>query len=91
MWGGELQAGKGDKILWVTEEAPGDLHISARPYGQSNPVVAVQGQITNVDQMPSIVSVPAPGCWSFTVSWGLWGQARRMSTINLEVLPAGRR
>jgi hypothetical protein len=82
--------GSADKILWVTEQAPGDLHISGRPYGQSSPVVAVQGgQITNVNQMPSIVSVPSPGCWSFTVSWGLWDQARRTSTINLEVLPTG--
>lgn len=94
VWGGQLVAGgrrpdgSADKVLWVTEQTPGDLQISGRPYGGTSPAVPVEGQITNVNQMPSIVSVPTPGCWSFTVSWGLWGQPRRKSVINLEVLPA---
>lgn len=92
VWGGQLVAkghrpdGSADKVLWATKQVPADLHIEGRPYGRSEPVVTVEGQVTNGNQMPSLVNVPTPGCWSFTVSWD--AGSPRTSTINLDVLPA---
>jgi hypothetical protein len=62
-----------NKILWVVR-TPRDgqpLVITARQVGASRPVVRVQlpadsgpGEI-----YPSIIDVPAPGCWHFTLQW----------------------
>jgi hypothetical protein len=62
-----------NKILWVVR-TPRDgqpLTITARQVGASRPVVRVQlpadygpGEI-----YPSVIDVPAPGCWHFTLQW----------------------
>jgi hypothetical protein len=62
-----------NKILWVVR-TPNDgqpLMITARRVGVSGPVVRAQlpadsgpGQI-----YPSIIDVPTPGCWHFTLQW----------------------
>jgi hypothetical protein len=62
-----------NKILWVVRTPNGGqpLTITARHVSASGPVVRVQlpadsgpGQI-----YPSIIDVPTPGCWHFTLQW----------------------
>ena len=74
--------GSQNKVLWQARDYPsGDgVVIEARPFGQSQPVVTIQGG-------PSITDVPTAGCWTFRLSWTYNGQ--HSSKINLEVLPAG--
>lgn len=79
--------GSSNKVLWVTRGLSRDLTIVGRPLGQSQPVVTVGGQIVDGNQLPSLVDVPTPGCWSFVVSW--IRSSRQTSTIDLDVLPAG--
>jgi len=79
--------GSSNKVLWVTRGLSRDLTIVGRPLGRSQPVVTVGGQVVNGNQLPSLVDVPTPGCWSFVVSW-IRG-SRQTSTIDLDVLPAG--
>lgn len=76
-----------NKVLWVTKEPPEGLRIQGHPLGRSEPAIAITRQLTYGNQLPSIVDVPTPGCWSFDVSWGQ--RPKHMSTINLDVLPAG--
>jgi hypothetical protein len=58
-----------NKILWVTRVAGGggdpDLKIHATLNGSS---VAVD-RVVSGGPGPSIVDVPQPGCWTFTLSW----------------------
>ena len=58
-----------NKILWVARVAGGggdpDLKIHATLNGSS---VAVDRVVTG-GPGPSIVDVPQPGCWTFTLSW----------------------
>ena len=62
-----------NKILWVVRTPNGGqpLIITARHVSASQPVVRVQlpadsgpGEI-----YPSIIDVPTPGCWHFTLQW----------------------
>jgi hypothetical protein len=62
-----------NKILWVVRTPNGGqpLTITARHVSAGQPVVRVQlpadsgpGEI-----YPSIIDVPAPGCWQFTLQW----------------------
>jgi hypothetical protein len=55
--------------------------IEARPLETSEPL------LTNAAGA-SVVDLPKPGCWTFRLSWIAHGQ-HHVSTINLEVLPAG--
>jgi hypothetical protein len=84
---GERPDGASNKVLWVTRDPTIQMQISAHPSGVAGPTVAIAGQITNLNQMPSQVDLPAPGCWAFELSWGQ-GLARK-DRINLQVLPAG--
>jgi len=85
--GGDRPDHRSNKVLWVTQEPPVGLRIQGHPLGRSEPAIVISGQITNGNQLPSIVDVPTPGCWSFEVSWG--ERPKHVSTINLDVLPAG--
>jgi hypothetical protein len=76
--GGRRPNGTSNKVLWVVRDNPSFV-VEGRPLGQTQPVVTVPGG-------PSIVDVPAPGCWTFQLSWG--SHPRHLSTIDLEVLPA---
>lgn len=64
---------RNNKILWVMRKSRNgsDLVITAQPLGESTPTVTVRrppdsrpGEI-----YPSIVDVPSPGCWHFTLTW----------------------
>jgi len=69
--------GSNNKVGWAIKDRSSPL-IEGRPLGTAQPVVSVHG---------NIVDVPTAGCWTFRV---LWGEHREhVSTINLEVLPAG--
>ena len=52
-----------NKILWVAKTGSGPLTIAARHDGDGHSV-----RLT-VDLGPSIVDLPEPGCWSFSLTW----------------------
>jgi hypothetical protein len=85
--GGNRPDHSNNKVLWVTREPPEGLRMRSHPFGRSEPQVVISGQITNGNQVPSIVDVPTPGCWVFDMSWGQ--PTKHTSTINLDVLPEG--
>jgi len=72
--------GTNNKVLWVAKGDNANFIVEGIPPGGTLSVVTVNGG-------PSIVDVPSPGCWKFRLSWG---SSRATSTINLDVLPAGR-
>jgi hypothetical protein len=87
-----LMAGSGphvdgsyNKVAWVAkgDYPTGDTNmaIEAHPLGESQPVLTNAGGA-------SVSDLPKPGCWTFRLSWSAKGQ-QQVSTINLEVLPAG--
>ncbi len=62
-----------DKILWVMRR-PRDgssLTVVGRPLGNAAPEVTVTEppDSTPGEIYPTIVDVPLPGCWQFTLSW----------------------
>jgi hypothetical protein len=71
--------GSSNKVLWVLRD-PRAFVVEGRPLGKTNPVLRVAGG-------PSIVDAPLSGCWSFQLI--LQDSGRHVSTINLDVLPAG--
>jgi hypothetical protein len=73
--------GTSNKVLWVAKGYPSNFMVQGTPLGMSEPLVSVAGG-------PSEVEVPTPGCWTFRLSWGTFGQFDG-TTINLEALPAG--
>jgi hypothetical protein len=72
--------GTSNKVLWVAKGIAPNFVVAGTPMGAVQPAVAVNGG-------PSIVDVPAGGCWTFRLSWGL--DKSTTSTINLAVLPSG--
>jgi hypothetical protein len=72
--------GTNNKVLWVAKGNASNFVVEAIPPGGKQVAVTVNGG-------PSIVDLPAAGCWTFRMSWGQPVSAR--STINLDVLPAG--
>ncbi len=55
--------GTNNKILWVAKDGGGTLHISARLEGSDTTATRT------VDLGPSIVNLPAAGCWQMTLTW----------------------
>ena len=83
-----------NKVTWVAKDRPAgvaadypfgtsEIGVEARPLGESQPV------LTNA-RGASVADLPKPGCWTFRLSWSAHGQ-QQVSTIDLEVLPAGAR
>jgi hypothetical protein len=89
VFAGELVAGasprrngSNNKILWVLRDTTAlNFVVDGSPLGQAAPVVSVHGG-------PSIVDVPSPGCWTFTLHWTVGG-APQTSVVDLEALPNG--
>jgi hypothetical protein len=81
--GGVRGDGSANKILWVIKDV-GIPHISAHLAGATAPTIDIGGQGTNGNQLPTIVDLPAPGCWSFDLSWSAISDH-----ISLQVLPRG--
>jgi hypothetical protein len=55
--------GTNNKILWVAESGHGTLHITARLEGTDTTATRT------VNLGPSIVDLPAAGCWQMTLTW----------------------
>jgi hypothetical protein len=53
-----------NKILWVVREDAGPLTIRATRSSDAEPVVV------HATTGPSIVDLPAPGCWHLELTWG---------------------
>ena len=67
-----------NKLGWaIKDNASGLELIEARPLGMAEPLVTVH----------RLVELPSSGCWTFRVLWG--PHYEHVSTVNLEVLPAG--
>ena len=62
-----------NKILWVVKEPRGvsDLVITAHPLDAAAPTVhqSEAADSSPGEIYPSIVNVPEPGCWAFTLEW----------------------
>ena len=81
---GQLVAGAGpradgsmNKLGWAIKDNASSELIEARPLGMAEPLVTVH----------RLVELPTGGCWTFRVLWGAHNE--HVSTVNLEVLPAG--
>jgi hypothetical protein len=77
LFGNPLRAGKptnpANKILWVVA-SPRDgspLRVTGHPLGATAPVVSATFPANSApgEIYPSIINVPAPGCWHFNLSW----------------------
>jgi hypothetical protein len=55
--------GINNKILWVAKDGHGTLHISAKLEGSNTTATRT------VNLGPSIVDLPAAGCWQMTLTW----------------------
>jgi len=71
--------GSNNKVGWAIKDHSSSM-VVGRPVGMAQPVVSFPGG-------SSVVDVPTAGCWTFRVLWG--AQNEHVSTVNLEVLPAG--
>lgn len=91
---GPRMDGSYNKVTWVAKDRPAgvaadypfgttDVGVEAHPLGESQPVLTNAGGA-------SVADLPKPGCWTFRLSWSAHGESQ-ISTINLEVLPAGTR
>ena len=60
-------ADRNNKILWVARvSSGGSLQIEARLTGSGTSVT----RTVDGGPGPSIIDLPAPGCWSFDLTWG---------------------
>jgi hypothetical protein len=63
---------RNNKILWVARPPagdPSDLHISARRMEGARDVGRPVRRIVEGGPGPSIVDLPAAGCWRLALSW----------------------
>lgn len=78
LFGYPLRAGQPNnptnKILWAVATARNGspLHVEGHPEGTTTPAVTYSfpDDSSPGEIYPSIVTVPSPGCWAFTLSWG---------------------
>ncbi|MDP9075079.1 MAG: hypothetical protein M3N98_13130 [Actinomycetota bacterium] len=77
LFGPSLRAGHPtnptNKILWVVREPRNGqpLHVTAAPDMSTTATVTYDFPANSSpgEIYPSIVDVPAPGCWRFTLTW----------------------
>jgi hypothetical protein len=75
-----------NKILWVSRVATDgrDLKIEAQRLSGSKPLGAPVARSVTGGPGPSIINLPSPGCWRFTLRWsGL------TDTVDLQYKPRG--
>ena len=67
-------ANRASKVLWAvaTTRNGASLEIQGHPQHASTPVLTYRfpDNASPGEIYPSIVEVPSPGCWTFTMSWG---------------------
>lgn len=72
--GGQFPNGTNDKILWVIENSQATNEVKIRGAALSNPRETFDQTFpvaaSPADNYPSIIDVPAPGCWQFTITSG---------------------
>src|SRR4051794_9216241 len=64
--------GTANKILWVARRPlsrPSDLHITARRFVAGRPAGRPASRVVTGAPGPSIVDLPAPGCWRLALRW----------------------
>ncbi len=63
-----------NKILWVSRVATSgrDLSIEAQRISGSKPLGAPVARSVTGGPGPSIINLPAPGCWRVTLRWSGW-------------------
>ncbi|MDT5034483.1 MAG: hypothetical protein QOC94_4654 [Actinoplanes sp.] len=72
---------RNNKILWVARTplaAPADLRISAQRMKGRLRAGKPVSRVVRGGPGPSIIDLPAPGCWRFTLRW-----ARHTDTLDL--------
>lgn len=72
---------RANKILWVSRVVSGpgsDLRISAQRMVGSRSVGSPVARVVNGEPGPSIIDLPAPGCWRLTLRW-----SGRIDTLDL--------
>lgn len=65
-------ATESDKVLWVVDSVrAGPLRVTGHPLGAARPVVSSSWPANSEpgEIYPSLISVPSPGCWRFTLAW----------------------
>jgi hypothetical protein len=72
--------GSNNKVHWVVKDSPFNFVVEGHPFDRSQPVIGGPGGFSTDD-------VPTAGCWTYRVLWGAHNE--HVSTVNLEVLPAG--
>ncbi|HEX6350370.1 MAG TPA: hypothetical protein VF160_13390 [Candidatus Dormibacteraeota bacterium] len=85
--GGDRPDRSSNKVLWAVHDLAASLQVVAHPDASPKPRITVSGQMTNGNQLPSIVDLPRPGCWAFAISWGAGPTMH--DSLSLQVLPAG--
>jgi hypothetical protein len=73
---------RNNKILWVARVVPpgrSDLRIAAQRWDAGRPIGAPVTRRVDPGPGPSIVDLPAAGCWRLTLRW-----AGRIDTLDLD-------
>ncbi len=72
--GGQFPNGTNDKILWVIENPQATNAVDISGKALSNPQQAFDQTFpvadSPADNYPSIIDIPAPGCWQVTITSG---------------------
>ena len=77
---------RGNKILWVSRgpvQAMSDLRIRAQRMAGSHPVGPVVSRAVVGGPGPSIIDLPAAGCWRLSLRW-----SGRTDTLDLSYRPS---
>jgi hypothetical protein len=80
--------GRQNKILWIVREPRGgsELKLSLRPAGGGDTVTVSEPAGSSPGEIyPSIVDVPAPGCWDVVAEWN-----GHRATLELSYQPGGK-
>jgi hypothetical protein len=82
-----VQTAPQNKILWIVQEPrnDGDLVLTLRPVGGGDAVTVSEPAGSSPGEIyPSIVDVPAPGCWEMVAEWD-----GHRATLGLSYQPRG--
>lgn len=66
---GQMSDGRNTKILWILESSASNGRLEISVLGAKAETVSVL-ELEGDRQFPSVVSVPAPGCWTFELRTG---------------------
>lgn len=81
---GVMPDGRRTKILWMTAERP-RKQVLLNGVLERDKSVMIYQDLPGTQDFPSIVDVPEPGCWTFTLLSG----SENLGSISLMALPNG--